>query len=185
MIESYTHEPGVRKLKEKVFEILREINLRYLTCGSHEISFPFEVTQKIVEEIFEGKPKFSIKMITSEPRIGLVNGLYATQSGMGGITIIEAFKTPSEGKLSLELTGQQGDVMKESMKVSKTVAWNLIPKEIKKSIYKEMKESGFGIHLHCPEGATPKVGPSVGGAITLCIISLLTKVPVNNKSTYW
>ena len=48
--------------------------------------------------------------ITSEPRIGLVNGLYATQSGMGGITIIEAFKTPSEGKLALELTGQQGDV---------------------------------------------------------------------------
>lgn len=182
IIESYTHEPGVRKLKEKVFEILREINLRYLTYGSTEVSFPFEITEEIVEEIFEGKPKYSVKMITSEPRIGLVNGLYATQSGMGGITIIEAFKTPSEGKLALELTGQQGDVMKESMKVSKTVAWNLIPKEIKKNIYKEMKESGnFGIHLHCPEGATPKDGPSAGGAITLCIISLLTKTPVNNE----
>jgi endopeptidase La len=182
LIESYTHEPGVRKLKEKVFEILREINLRYLTYGSQEISFPFEVTNEIVEEIFEGKPKYSVKLITPEPRMGLVNGLYATQSGMGGITIIEAFKTPNEGKLALELTGQQGDVMKESMKVSKTVAWNLIPKEIKKNIYKEMKESGnFGIHLHCPEGATPKDGPSAGGAITLCIISLLTKIPVNNE----
>jgi endopeptidase La len=182
MIESYTHESGVRKLKEKVFEILREINLRYLTYGSKEISFPFEVTNEIVEEIFEGKPKYSVKMITPDPRVGLVNGLYATQSGMGGITIIEAFKTPSEAKLALELTGQQGDVMKESMKVSKTVAWNLIPKEIKKIIYKEMKESGnFGIHLHCPEGATPKDGPSAGGAITLCIISLLTKIPVNNE----
>ena len=182
IIESYTHEPGVRKLKEKIFEILREINLRYLTYGSNEITFPFEITQEIVEEIFEGKPKYSIKMITPEPRIGLVNGLYATNSGMGGITIIEAFKTPNEGKLNLELTGQQGDVMKESMKVSKTVAWNLIPKQIKKDIYNEMKESGnFGIHLHCPEGATPKDGPSAGGAITLSIISLLTKIPVNNK----
>ena len=93
-----------------------------MTYGSQEITFPFEVTNEIVEEIFEGKPKYSVKLITPEPRVGLVNGLYATQSGMGGITIIEAFKTPSEGKLSLELTGQQGDIMKESMKVSKTVA---------------------------------------------------------------
>ena len=150
--------------------------------GSDEIKFPFEITNKVVEEIFEGKPKYSIKKITTSPRVGLVNGLYATSSGMGGITIIEAFKTPSEGKLSLELTGQQGDVMKESMKVSKTVAWNLIPKNVKKEIYEEMKESGnFGIHLHCPEGATPKDGPSAGGAITLSIISLLTGTPVNNE----
>ena len=182
IIESYTHEPGVRKLKEKVFEIIRELNLKYLTYGIKEISFPFEVSQEVVEQIFEGKPKYTVKTITTKPRVGLVNGLYATNSGMGGITIIESFKTPCEGKLNLELTGQQGDVMKESMKVSKTVAWNLIPKNIKKEIYKEMKESGnFGIHLHCPEGATPKDGPSAGGAITLCIVSLLTGVPVNNK----
>ena len=182
IIETYTHEPGVRKLKERVFEILREINLRYLMYGSDEIKFPFEVTSEVVEDIFEGKPKYTIKKITNSPRVGLVNGLYATSSGMGGITIIEAFKTPSEGKLTLELTGQQGDVMKESMKVSKTVAWNLIPKNIKKDIYDEMKESGnFGIHLHCPEGATPKDGPSAGGAITMSIISLLTGIPVNNE----
>jgi len=182
IIESYTHEPGVRKLKEKIFELIREINLRYLTYGSNEIKFPFEITKEIIEEMFEGKPKYSVKMITSEPRIGLVNGLYATNSGMGGITTIEAFKTPNEGKLNLELTGQQGDVMKESMKVSKTVAWNIIPTHIKKEIYKEMKDYGnFGIHLHCPEGSTPKDGPSAGGAITLCIISLLTKIPVNNE----
>ena len=71
--------------------------------------------------------------------------------------------------------------MKESMKVSKTVAWNIIPNEIKQKIYKEMEENGnFGIHLHCPEGATPKDGPSAGGAITLSIISLLTGIKVKN-----
>ena len=77
--------------------------------------------------------------------------------------MIESFKTPSDSKLVLELTGQQGDVMKESMKVSKTVAWNLLPDNIKK-IYTDMKENGnFGIHLHCPEGATPKDGPEQSG----------------------
>ena len=95
--------------------------------------------------------------------------------------MIESFKTPSDSKLSLELTGQQGDVMKESMKVSKTVAWNLLPDNIKK-IYLDMKENGnFGIHLHCPEGATPKDGPSAGAAITLSIISLLTNIKVSNE----
>ena len=113
--------------------------------------------------------------------VGIVNGLYATASGMGGITIIESFKTPSDSKLSLELTGQQGDVMKESMKVAKTVAWNLIPEDIKKSIYDKMKKNGnFGIHLHCPEAATPKDGPSAGCAITLAIVSLLTNVKIKN-----
>ena len=94
---------------------------------------------------------------------------------MGGITIIESFKTPSEGKLSLELTGQQGDVMKESMKVSKTVAWNLIPKEIKKNIYKEMKESNFGIHLHCQKELHLKMDLLLVELLHFCIISLLTK----------
>ena len=92
---------------------------------------------ELIEEIFHSNPKITVKKIAPTPRVGLVNGLYATASGLGGITIIESFKTPSESKLSLELTGQQGDVMKESMKVAKTVAWNLIPNIIKKRIYKE------------------------------------------------
>ena len=67
------------------------------------------------------------RKIANKPMVGIVNGLYATASGMGGITIIESFKTPSDSELSLELTGQQGDVMKESIKVAKTAAWNLVP----------------------------------------------------------
>jgi len=112
-------------------------------------------------------------------QIGMVNGLYATTTGCGGITIIESFKILSEQKLSLTLTGQQGDVMQESMKCAKTVAWNLIPNELKATITKEWEDSGnYGIHIHCPEAATPKDGPSAGGAITLAIVSLLTGIPV-------
>ena len=180
IISTYTLEAGVRKVKERVFEIIREINLRYL-LGNNNINIPCEVDIDLVEEIFHNKSKITTKKIAPKSQVGLVNGLYATSSGIGGLTIIESFKTPTDSKLSLELTGQQGDVMKESMKVSKTVAWNIIPDDIKKKIYKEMEDNGnFGIHLHCPEGATPKDGPSAGGAITLSIISLLTGIKVKN-----
>ena len=146
-----------------------------------KINIPVQVTIDLIEEVFHSKPKYTVKTIAPIPRIGLVNGLYATVSGIGGLTIIESFKTPSDSKLSLELTGQQGDVMKESMKVAKTVAWNVLPSEIKKKIYEEMTQNGnFGIHLHCPEGATPKDGPSAGAAITLAIVSLLSGIKVLN-----
>ena len=182
IIINYTQEAGVRKLKEKLFEIIREINLRYLVNDTDKkILLPFTITTEFIEDIFKNKAKITSKKIADKAMVGIVNGLYATNSGMGGITIIESFKTPSDSKLSLELTGQQGDVMKESMKVAKTVAWNLIPENIKKNIYEEMTKNGtFGIHLHCPEAATPKDGPSAGCAITLAIVSLLTNIKIRN-----
>ena len=134
-----------------------------------------------MNDLFIDKPKITIKKILPKPRCGLVNGLYATQAGSGGITIIECFKIPSESKMRLELTGQQGDVMKESMSVAKTVAYNILPLEVKKKIHQEWKDDGpFGFHIHCPEGATPKDGPSAGAAITSCIYSVLTGIPVKN-----
>ena len=180
IIENYTYEAGARKLREKLFEIIRELNLR--SMYNTEIEFPFAVTQEfITKDIFSEKPKMIHNKISIKPRIGLVNGLYATGAGLGGITVIETFEIPSDNKFSLELTGQQGDVMKESMKVARTVAWNILPKQIKKQLYERCeKENNFGIHIHCPEGGTPKDGPSAGGAITLAIISLLTKIPVKN-----
>lgn len=181
IIENYTFEAGARKLREKLFEIIRELNLRNM-CSTDNIKFPFKVDiEFITKDIFSDRPKITPNMISSSPRIGLVNGLYATSAGLGGITVIETFEIPSDNKFSLELTGQQGDVMKESMKVARTVAWNIIPVAIKKQLYEKCeKEGNFGIHIHCPEGGTPKDGPSAGGAITLAIISLLTKVPIKN-----
>ena len=175
IIDTYTNEAGVRKLKERLFEIIREVNLRYL-LGEITI-FPYKIKKEMIEELFTHKPKVHLKKISDKPSIGLVNGLYATSTGLGGITIIETFTYLSEQRLTLELTGQQGNVMKESMSVAKTVAWNLLPKSVKSNI---RKNEPFGIHIHCPEAATPKDGPSAGAAITTAIYSLLTKIPVNN-----
>uniref|UniRef100_A0A6C0E7K7 Lon proteolytic domain-containing protein n=1 Tax=viral metagenome TaxID=1070528 RepID=A0A6C0E7K7_9ZZZZ len=180
IIKNYTYEAGVRKLKEKLFEIIREINLRYLMDYSKQ-RLPIQITTELVEDVFSGKPKMHIRKIADRPYIGRVNGLYATSNGMGGLAIIESYKTPSDTKLSLVLTGQQGDVMKESMRVAQTVAWNLLPHSKQTEIKEEMKNEGnFGIHIHCPEAATPKDGPSGGAAITLAIISTLTKIPIKN-----
>ena len=180
IINNYTYEAGVRKLKEKIFDIIREINLRCLTKSN--LQRPITVDTDLVKEIFSNKPKVTHKLIAPKPHIGLVNGLYATTVGVGGITIIETFKMLADSKFALTLTGQQGDVMKESMTCAKTVAWNLLPDEFRKKNIKDCEDNGnFGIHIHCPEAATPKDGPSAGAAITLAIVSLLTGIPVNNK----
>ena len=177
LIDIYTYEAGARKLKEKLFEIIREINLRYL---NDQIELPFNITKKFIDNLFINYPKTQIKLINNEPKVGLVNGLYATSEGIGGITIIECYKNYSNNHLSLELTGKQGDVMKESMKVANTIAWNILHKDIKDRLIDKNSEK-FGIHIHCPAGATPKDGPSAGTAITLSILSLLTGIKINNE----
>ena len=107
--------------------------------------------------------------------------MYATSAGTGGITLIEALKTYHETKLSLVITGQQGDVMKESIICAKTIAWNILSEKKQNDIQSRLKESSFGIHIHCPEASTPKDGPSAGTAITIAILSLLTNLQVKNN----
>ena len=181
IIDNYTQEGGVRRLKEKLFEISRDLNIRHMVDPDH-IMFPYTVTINFLKhDLFAECPIIHTKRILNTPRVGLVNGMYATSLGVGGITIIECFVVPKSSFLSLELTGQQGDVMKESMSVAKTVAWNLLTDDSKNTLYGRSKESSFGLHIHCPDGGTPKDGPSAGTAITISIISALLNIPVNNK----
>tara|TARA_B100000902_G_C27315049_1_gene920722 strand:+ start:986 stop:4387 length:3402 start_codon:yes stop_codon:yes gene_type:complete len=180
IIETYTYEAGVRKLKERLFELIREINLTRV-LGEEEVKLPFEITEEYIKNQFSDRSRVQFTKIAKEPQVGLVNGLYATSAGTGGITIIEVMRTPSDTKLSLELTGNQGDVMKESMRCAKTVAWNLLPYDIKKKIKTEWDEVGsFGLHIHCPDAAMPKDGPSAGIAITSAILSRLCNVKIRN-----
>ena len=180
IIETYTYEAGVRKLKEKLYELVREINL--LNIYKSDIQFPYHVKSKFIKRVFENKPKIRVKKIADKPYVGLVNGLYASTSGIGGLTIIECYKQPSERMLDLSMTGSQGDVMKESVQVAKTIAWSLLDDD-KKDEYRseEAKKKPFGIHIHTPEGAVPKDGPSAGAAMTLAIYSLLSGIPVKNN----
>jgi ATP-dependent Lon protease len=178
IIENYTNESGVRKLKEILFDILLEINLRNLKELNYENNII--LTEKSIDEDFLNK-KRKIEHITifHKAKIGLVNGLWANSLGLGGLIPIECSWLPSNKKLELELTGLQGSVMKESMIVARTVAWKVLPNNIKNNITKSKINNG--IHIHCPDGATPKDGPSAGAAITICLISLFTNKLINNK----
>ncbi len=179
LIEYYTNEPGVRKLKELLFEIISSINLDLLK--NKNLNIPVNVSIELIENILTDKHKIKILQITKEPSIGLVNGLWANAYGQGGMLNIEASFFLTSTFLDLKLTGMQGDVMKESMTVSKTLALSLINNEFKESLINEFeKTKNQGIHIHVPEGATPKDGPSAGAAITLVIYSLLTKKKIKN-----
>jgi len=172
IINDYTHEAGVRKLNEILYDIIRELNLKKIEDDN--LYYPVDVSDEIINEVLSNIPKNNNKMIGLVPKVGLVNGLYATTSGLGGLTIIQVMRTISEKKFSLEkLTGNQGDVMKESMNCALTLSWNIIPQSFK-------EDGGFGLHIHCPESATPKDGPSAGLAITTAIISRIINVPIRN-----
>lgn len=181
LISTYTFEAGMRKCIEKLKQIFREINHKQIKQNKSSSSYIF-IDQDLIDKTLISHYKIQHKQIHPNPEIGLINGLYATNTGVGGITIIQVIKTMNDKKLGLELTGSQGDVMKESMVCAKTLAWNLLPLEIKKSIKEEWDTIGsFGFHIHCPECATPKDGPSAGIAITTAIYSVLASRPIKNS----
>ena len=180
LITTYTHEAGVRKIKEKLIEIIRDLNLKRFYDDS--IILPYDITEDYIKLLFENKPKIRVKKIGKEPSVGLVNGLYATTSGIGGLTIIQTVKYPSDKMLDLTLTGKQGDVMKESVNYAVKIAFGLLSKELQNKIIEDShNKKSFGIHVHTPEAAVPKDGPSAGAAMTLAIYSLLTGKKINNK----
>jgi len=183
IIEKYTCEPGVRKLKEIMFDLFGEVNIELLNCRQKEdISLPIEVTSDMLEKKYLNKySKVEFRIIHNTPKIGIINGLWANALGRGGITPIETMFFPSTTFFDLKLTGLQGDVMKESMNVAKTLAWNLTPLDVKQKLIKYFEETRCqGLHIHCPEGAVSKDGPSAGTAITIAIYSLFNEKPIKN-----
>lgn len=180
IINLYTMEPGVRKLKELLFDLYGEINIELLKTNSDIGMLPIKITMEDIENKYLKKYyKVREKMVQTDSRSGVINGLWANVLGKGGIIQIEVSFCPSNAILDLKLTGMQGDVMKESMNVSKTVAWNLTTDAIKKKLYKEQEDNkSKGIHIHCPEGGVSKDGPSAGTAITLAIYSVLNNLKI-------
>lgn len=178
IIDTYTLEPGVRKLKEQIFDIIGELNLRLLKEQLDDYNYPINITKDDIQEYYlKGKPEVRIKQVNKENRVGFANGMWANSVGQGGTLPIEASYYPSNKFMSLKLTGMQGDVMQESMNVALTIAYRMTSeKRIKELNKKYNGEQKWGIHLHTPAASDPKNGPSAGSCITSVIYSLL-----NNK----
>jgi ATP-dependent Lon protease len=182
IIEEYTSEPGVRKLKEILFEIVSELNLEILKNFDTIYDIPITITvEDIKTKYFKDKQEIKHKKIHQENKIGIINGLWANAQGQGGVIPIQSNWRPSEKFLQLHLTGMQGDVMKESMNVALTLAWSLTSVKQRDSIWDEQTHSVNGVHIHCPEGATPKDGPSAGTAITTTLYSLFNNKKIKNN----
>jgi ATP-dependent Lon protease len=183
IIETYTCEPGVRKLKEILFDLYGEINIELLKCGGDKTETPIKITTELIKNKYLKKHKEIIYAeVHKEPLVGVINGLWANSLGVGGILPIETMFFPSETFLDLKLTGLQGDVMKESMNVAKSLAWFITDNEIKKNWIKTFEETKCqGLHIHCAEGAVSKDGPSAGAAVTMAIYSLLNNKKINNN----
>jgi ATP-dependent Lon protease len=178
IVETYTLESGVRKLKEVMFDLHGEINIELLRCEN--VDLPVEITVESLDVKYLTKyDKIMQKTIHTTNQVGVINGLWANSLGRGGIIPIQTVFFPTTTFLELKLTGMQGDVMKESMNVAKSMAWSLLDDETRlKCLDRFEKTKEQGIHIHCPDGATPKDGPSAGAAITVAIYSLLSGRPI-------
>ena len=179
LIMTYTAEPGVRKLKELLFDLYGEINIELLKrpTTKENLELPLVLTKEHISKYLIKYHKIIEQTIHSEPQVGVINGLYANSRGGGGIIQIEASLFPANTFLDLKLTGMQGDVMKESMHVAKTLAWSLCSPEVRKRLQEDEKT---GIHIHCPDGATKKDGPSAGTAETTVMYSVFNNLKIKN-----
>ena len=167
VINGYTYEAGVRNLERVLGSICRKVALKILK-GEEKI----KIGVNNLEE-FAGPEKYSPKAKNSQPEIGLVNGLAYTV--VGGDTL-EIETSISKGTGKIILTGKLGDVMKESAQM----AISYLRSNAEYLGLSEINFSEIDIHLHVPEGAVPKDGPSAGITITTSVYSALTRKAVNN-----
>jgi ATP-dependent Lon protease len=184
IINKYTMEGGVRKLKSLLYNIAREINLAHLLntkIDGRAITFPFEVKQENVKSLLKYKLEVDPEKINDKPKCGIVNGLYAGSLGIGGVLPIEIVWIPSSKPLELKATGNLEKVIKESTEVACSLAWNYLDEDKKDKFLNFWKKKPMGFHIHCPEGAISKDGPSAGAALTLALYSLLTNRKIKNN----
>lgn len=168
IIECYTREAGVRGLEKNIATLCRKATLEF-ESGKKS----FKVTDKNISD-YLGVEKYSKDEIPDENQIGVVNGLAWTQVG-GTMLPIEISALDGSGKI--ELTGNLGDVMKESAKTAVSYVRSKSEQYGIKSDFYKTKD----IHIHAPEAAIPKDGPSAGLAITTALVSELTGIPIKKN----
>ena len=184
IIEEYTLEPGVRKLKEKLFEIVSELNLNILQnkIFYDKIIIPIEITiEDVKNKYFKEVREMKTQKIHSEPKIGQINCLWANVYNIGGILNATAIFYPSNNYLSFKATGLLDKMMDESFQISLTIAFNLTSLERKTQLNKLYNaEQKYGIHLHMGDGSIEKSGTSAGIAVTILLYSLLNDKKIKN-----
>jgi ATP-dependent Lon protease len=167
IIKEYTREAGVRGLEKEIASILRKVALNMVYSKEKKRT---RITLKNLEN-YLGIPKYKIDKIEKEDEIGLATGLAWTEIG-GEVLSVETIVMPGKGKLTL--TGQLGDVMQESGKAALTYARSRAAEfKIDNKFYENCD-----IHVHIPEGAIPKDGPSAGITMATSLISSLTEIPI-------
>lgn len=191
LIHSYTREAGVRNLRRRLADLSRKVAKNILQDSTIE---KVNVSLKNLKEFFD-KSVFEIEKTDKQPIIGVVNGLAWTAVG-GDVLKIESIRI--RGKGGFQLTGSLGDVMKESAKIAMSVVKTLIdtgklPIDMKgiPLTFKEKDENikvspsevykRYDLHIHVPDGATPKDGPSAGIAMVSVIASILSSKPIRSE----
>ena len=169
LIQKYTREAGVRELERKIASLMRKAVVELLS--NKEIK-KIEITPEVVTK-YLGAPLFDNTKKEKHPQVGVVTGLAYTQYG-GDILPIEVNYFPGKG--NLVLTGKLGDVMKESA----SIAYDYVRSNANKYKIDSKLFADNDIHIHVPEGAVPKDGPSAGVALTTAIVSCFTNKAVNN-----
>ncbi|WP_347313200.1 endopeptidase La [Defluviimonas sp. SAOS-178_SWC] len=166
MIRTYTREAGVRNLEREISKLTRKALTRIVRKDVTSV----EVTPDNLED-FLGVKRFRYGLAEKEDQIGVVTGLAWTSVG-GDLLSIEALKLPGKGRM--KTTGKLGDVMKESIEAASSFVRAISPEiGVKPPVFEKID-----IHVHVPEGATPKDGPSAGVAMVTSIVSVLTQIPV-------
>ncbi len=169
IIRYYTREAGVRNLEREISKICRKVVKQLVLTPSRK---KLTITSRNVEK-FLGVKRFRFGRAEEEDRIGLVTGLAWTEVG-GDLLTIEAAVIPGKGKLTH--TGQLGDVMQESIQAAMTVVRSRAEAlGIDAEFYQKQD-----VHIHVPEGATPKDGPSAGVSMATALVSVLTGIPVRS-----
>jgi len=169
IIQNYTKEAGVRNLEREISKLARKTVKNILTNENKQ----FEISSENLSD-YLGVKKFKYDEIESDNTIGVATGLAWTEFG-GEILKIESAMMPGKGKM--QITGHLGEVMQESVKAaksyvrSKSLEFGIIPPIFEKKDF----------HVHVPEGATPKDGPSAGIAMVTSIVSSITGIPVDKN----
>ena len=166
IIRSYTKESGVRNLEREISKVARKVVKKVVSGEEKEV----KINLKNIHD-YLGIKKFKFGELETDDKIGVVTGLAWTEYG-GEILKIETVTMPGKGRM--QITGKLGDVMQESVKAaksfirSKSLDYGIIPPLFEKNDF----------HIHVPEGATPKDGPSAGIGMVTSIVSAITNIPV-------